>query len=144
MNQKNLGTHPTWMELDFEALRANFLEVKRRVGADVKIMASIKKFKTIEQLARDKKYGEARTILSKFSGRYAAAIKLYKGYIDKAEKTGKWPAKKSAPARAPQAAPRGMGGKGGGRADMAQAGGKDPSKLDEALSKVREIVEKTD
>ncbi|MBE9503493.1 MAG: alanine--tRNA ligase [Proteobacteria bacterium] len=36
-----------------------------------------------------------------------------------------------------------VGGKGGGRADMAQAGGKDPSRLDEALSKAREIIEKT-
>lgn len=36
-----------------------------------------------------------------------------------------------------------VGGKGGGRADMAQAGGKDPSKLDNALSKAQEIIEKT-
>jgi alanyl-tRNA synthetase len=33
-----------------------------------------------------------------------------------------------------------VGGKGGGRADMAQAGGSDPTRLDEALAKVREIV----
>ncbi|MBI5748544.1 MAG: alanine--tRNA ligase [Nitrospinae bacterium] len=33
-------------------------------------------------------------------------------------------------------------GSGGGRADMAQAGGKNPSKLNEALEKVYEIVEK--
>jgi alanine racemase len=42
MNQMALDTHPAWMELDFEALRANFQEVRRRVAPDVKIMASIK------------------------------------------------------------------------------------------------------
>ncbi|MGE5390707.1 MAG: alanine--tRNA ligase [Deltaproteobacteria bacterium] len=35
------------------------------------------------------------------------------------------------------------GGGGGGRPDMAQAGGKDTSKLEEALAKAREMVEKT-
>jgi alanyl-tRNA synthetase len=34
------------------------------------------------------------------------------------------------------------GGTGGGRAEMAEAGGKDPRKLDEALKKVYEIIEK--
>ena len=34
-----------------------------------------------------------------------------------------------------------VGGKGGGRADMAQAGGTDPSKLPEALASVRGWVE---
>ena len=34
-----------------------------------------------------------------------------------------------------------VGGKGGGRADMAQAGGTDPSKLPEALQSVRAWVE---
>ena len=33
-----------------------------------------------------------------------------------------------------------VGGKGGGRPDMAQAGGTDPSKLDEALAGVPEWV----
>ncbi len=33
-----------------------------------------------------------------------------------------------------------VGGKGGGRPDMAQAGGSDPSRLDEALARVRDIV----
>jgi len=33
------------------------------------------------------------------------------------------------------------GGGGGGRPDMAQAGGKKPEKLDEAISKVSQIVE---
>jgi alanyl-tRNA synthetase len=35
-----------------------------------------------------------------------------------------------------------VGGGGGGRADMAQAGGKDPEKLDEALARVSGIVER--
>ena len=35
-----------------------------------------------------------------------------------------------------------IGGGGGGRPDMAQAGGKDPSKLQEALDRAREIVKK--
>ncbi|MFA9461921.1 alanine--tRNA ligase [Thiohalorhabdus methylotrophus] len=35
----------------------------------------------------------------------------------------------------------GVGGKGGGRADMAQAGGKEPEKLDSALERVGEYVE---
>ena len=34
-----------------------------------------------------------------------------------------------------------VGGKGGGRADMAQAGGTNPSALPEALASVREWVE---
>lgn len=34
------------------------------------------------------------------------------------------------------------GGSGGGKAEMAEGGGKDPSKLDEALKKVYEIIEK--
>ncbi len=33
-----------------------------------------------------------------------------------------------------------VGGGGGGRADMAQAGGKDPSRLSQALEKAEEIV----
>jgi alanyl-tRNA synthetase len=36
-----------------------------------------------------------------------------------------------------------VGGGGGGRPDMAQAGGKDPDKLDMSLQKAREIIEKT-
>jgi len=35
------------------------------------------------------------------------------------------------------------GGGGGGRPDLAQAGGKDASKVDEALRLVAQIVEKT-
>ena len=35
-----------------------------------------------------------------------------------------------------------VGGSGGGRPDMAQAGGKDPSKLEEALALVPDWVEK--
>ena len=35
-----------------------------------------------------------------------------------------------------------VGGGGGGRPDFAQAGGKDASRLDEALQKVYELVEK--
>ena len=35
-----------------------------------------------------------------------------------------------------------VGGGGGGRADFAQAGGKDPARLDEALQKVYELIEK--
>jgi alanyl-tRNA synthetase len=34
-----------------------------------------------------------------------------------------------------------VGGGGGGRPDFAQAGGKDPARLDEALQKVYELVE---
>lgn len=33
-----------------------------------------------------------------------------------------------------------VGGKGGGRPDMAQAGGKDPARLDEAIERAREII----
>jgi len=33
-----------------------------------------------------------------------------------------------------------VGGGGGGRADFAQAGGKDPSRVDEALRRVLEII----
>jgi len=40
-------------------------------------------------------------------------------------------------------AARVAGGGGGGRPDMAQAGGKDTSKLEEALARARELVEKT-
>jgi alanyl-tRNA synthetase len=35
-----------------------------------------------------------------------------------------------------------VGGGGGGRPDMAQAGGKDPAKLDEALATAKEIIKK--
>ena len=35
-----------------------------------------------------------------------------------------------------------VGGGGGGRPDFAQAGGKDPARLDEALQKVYELIEK--
>ncbi len=34
-----------------------------------------------------------------------------------------------------------VGGKGGGRPDMAEGGGKDPSKLDDALDAIRRDVE---
>ena len=36
------SVHPAWMELDLDALRANYLEIRRRIGPDVKIIASIK------------------------------------------------------------------------------------------------------
>jgi alanyl-tRNA synthetase len=36
-----------------------------------------------------------------------------------------------------------VGGTGGGRPEMAQAGGKDPAKLDVALEKVFGLVERT-
>jgi len=35
-----------------------------------------------------------------------------------------------------------VGGNGGGRPDLAQAGGKDPSKLDAALARARELFAK--
>lgn len=35
-------THPVWMELDLEALEANYHEIRRRIGRDVKLVASIK------------------------------------------------------------------------------------------------------
>jgi alanyl-tRNA synthetase len=35
-----------------------------------------------------------------------------------------------------------VGGNGGGRPDFAQAGGKDPSKMEEALKMAREMIEK--
>ena len=34
-----------------------------------------------------------------------------------------------------------VGGGGGGRPNMAQAGGKDPSKIDEAIGKAAEVLE---
>jgi len=37
-------------------------------------------------------------------------------------------------------AAKATGGGGGGRPDMAQAGGKDPSKIDAAFAKVRELI----
>ena len=33
-----------------------------------------------------------------------------------------------------------VGGKGGGRPDFAQAGGRDPGKIDEAFARLRELV----
>jgi len=35
-----------------------------------------------------------------------------------------------------------VGGRGGGRPDMAQAGGSEPQKIDEALGKACELIEK--
>ena len=37
-----------------------------------------------------------------------------------------------------------VGGRGGGRPDMAQAGGNQPQKLDQALEKAYEVVEQAD
>ena len=39
---QDLITHPAWMEFDLDALAANFKELERRVGPDVKIIASLK------------------------------------------------------------------------------------------------------
>ncbi|MDD9903159.1 MAG: alanine racemase [Rhodospirillaceae bacterium] len=39
---QDLVTHPAWMEFDLDALAANFKELERRVGPDVKIIASLK------------------------------------------------------------------------------------------------------
>jgi alanyl-tRNA synthetase len=36
-----------------------------------------------------------------------------------------------------------VGGGGGGRADFAQAGGKEPSKLDDALSRAEALIRET-
>ena len=35
-------THPAWMEFDLAALAALFKELERRIGPDVKIIASLK------------------------------------------------------------------------------------------------------
>ena len=37
-----LSSHPAWMEFDFDALAANYAELQRRVGPDVRIIASLK------------------------------------------------------------------------------------------------------
>lgn len=37
-----LATHPAWMELDRDALAANYAELQRRVGPNVRIIASLK------------------------------------------------------------------------------------------------------
>ena len=42
MNPVIFDTHPTWMELDYDALRENFREVKRRLAPDIVMMTSIK------------------------------------------------------------------------------------------------------
>ena len=41
-DMNTLDSHPTWMEIDGAALRHNLAEVRRRVGSDVKIIASVK------------------------------------------------------------------------------------------------------
>ena len=37
-----IPTHPAWMEMDLTALKANFYEIRRRVGPEIKIIASLK------------------------------------------------------------------------------------------------------
>jgi len=37
-----LSSHPAWMEFDLDALTANYAELQRRVGPDVRIIASLK------------------------------------------------------------------------------------------------------
>ena len=37
-----LSTHPAWMEFDLDALAANYAELERRAGPNVKIIASLK------------------------------------------------------------------------------------------------------
>ncbi len=39
---QHIATHPAWMELDLGALAANYRELERRAGPDVKIIASLK------------------------------------------------------------------------------------------------------
>lgn len=39
---QELATHPAWMELDLDALAANYRELERQAGPDVKIIASLK------------------------------------------------------------------------------------------------------
>jgi alanine racemase len=38
----DLATHPAWKEVDLAALESNYREVRRRVGPEVKIIASVK------------------------------------------------------------------------------------------------------
>jgi alanine racemase len=38
----DLSTHPTWMEIDAAALRANLAEIRRRAGPGVRVIASVK------------------------------------------------------------------------------------------------------
>ena len=37
-----ISTHPVWMEIDLTALKSNFHEIKRLVGPEIKIIASLK------------------------------------------------------------------------------------------------------
>ena len=40
--EQDIATHPAWMELDLDALAANYRELERQAGPDVKIIASLK------------------------------------------------------------------------------------------------------
>jgi alanine racemase len=40
--EQAMSVHPSWRELDLAALRSNLREVRRRVGPDIKIIASLK------------------------------------------------------------------------------------------------------
>jgi alanine racemase len=42
MKSTELSTHPAWMEFDLAALAANYNELQRRAGPDVKIIAALK------------------------------------------------------------------------------------------------------
>lgn len=39
---QDIATHPAWMEFDLDALAANYKELERQAGPDVKIIASLK------------------------------------------------------------------------------------------------------
>jgi alanyl-tRNA synthetase len=64
-------------------------------------------------------------------GKVALLASVPKDVIGKGLKAGDW-VKHTAPI---------VGGGGGGRPDMAQAGGKDPSKIDEALASAKQFAQ---
>jgi alanyl-tRNA synthetase len=64
-------------------------------------------------------------------GKVALLASVPKDLIAKGLKAGDW-VKHTAPI---------VGGGGGGRPDMAQAGGKDPSKIEEALESARQFAQ---
>ena len=110
---------------DGERVGQTLLVVAETPGANPNVMRG-----WIDQI-RKKHEGETAVLLATVQAEKVLLIGgLSKSLVDRGLKAGDWVG----------AAARAVGGGGGGRPDMAQAGGKDPSKLPEALSAAKDAM----
>ena len=133
---KEMAAEKNKISLDLAKLKAGNIEEKIEVIKDIPVLLEESEGKSMDELRsmadmyRDKSKSLLVILASKEDGKVNLLVCATKDLVAKNINAGKI-IKEIAPI---------IGGGGGGRPDMAQAGGKLPGKIKEALSKVKEII----